>query len=141
MGLKILQTNLGRGRAAHDLAYATAKQRGVGVLIVCEPNKTITKSSHWIKDERADVAVLFVNKRIPVTDTNVGKGYISIDFGRWVLYCCYLSPNIDMDEYTEKVDEIVNHMRSSKKEAVIAGDINAKSHLWESPTRDKKGDY
>ncbi|KAK9693477.1 Endonuclease-reverse transcriptase [Popillia japonica] len=118
MGLKILQTNLGRGRAAHDLAYATAKQKGVELLIVCEPNKTITKSSEWIKDERGDVAVLFINKTLSVTGTNV-----------------------DMEEYVEKVDEIANHMRSSKREAVLAGDINAKSHLWESPTRDKKGDH
>ncbi|KAK9729248.1 Endonuclease-reverse transcriptase [Popillia japonica] len=46
-----------------------------------------------------------------------------------------------MEEYIEKVDEIANHMRSSKREAVLAGDINAKSHLWASPTRDKKDDH
>ncbi|KAK9709304.1 hypothetical protein QE152_g26700 [Popillia japonica] len=43
MSLKVLQTNLGRGRAAHDLAYATAKNKGVDIILVSEPNKTITK--------------------------------------------------------------------------------------------------
>ncbi|KAK9737757.1 Endonuclease-reverse transcriptase [Popillia japonica] len=41
----------------------------------------------------------------------------------------------------EKVDEIVNGVKSGKKEVVIAGDINAKSQLWGSPTIDKKGEH
>lgn len=37
--LKALQINIGRSRAAIDLATATAIQVGVGVVIMSEPNK------------------------------------------------------------------------------------------------------
>ncbi|KAK9708077.1 Endonuclease-reverse transcriptase [Popillia japonica] len=45
--------------------------------------------------------------------------------------------NITLDKYME----IVNGAKSGKKEVIIAGDINAKSHLWGSPTTDKKGEH
>lgn len=141
MSLKVMQTNLGRGRAAHDLAYATARKEGVDILLVGEPNKTITKGGEWIKDERGDVAVLLINKKVIVTQTKAGKGYVSISLEGCELYCCYISPNIELEEYKEKVDEIANHVRAGKKEAIIAGDLNAKSPLWESPVNDKRGEY
>lgn len=39
MQLRILQTNLGRGRASHDLAYAMICKRKADLLFVAEPNK------------------------------------------------------------------------------------------------------
>ncbi|KAK9708598.1 Endonuclease-reverse transcriptase [Popillia japonica] len=105
---KEAKTRRRRGKTAHDLAYAMAKQRDVDMILVSEPNKTIVKRNDWIKDEKEDVAVLFMNKN-------------------------------DFAEYTEKVDEIALSVRSENKEAVIAGDINAKSFLWQSPVSDKRG--
>lgn len=58
---KVLQSNLCRVRAAHDLAYAMAKQRSVDMTVVCEPNRNIVIGGAWIKDGRVDVAVLFNN--------------------------------------------------------------------------------
>ncbi|KAK9729431.1 Endonuclease-reverse transcriptase [Popillia japonica] len=92
---KEAKTRRRRGKTAHDLAYAMAKQRDVDMILVSEPNKTIVKRNDWIKDEKEDVAVLFMNK----------------------------------------------NSRSENKEAVIAGDINAKSFLWQSPVSDKRGEY
>mgnify|MGYP000164383016 FL=1 len=140
MSIKILHTNLGRGRAAHDIAYATAKHKEVDILIVCEPNKTLTKQSEWVKDDRMDAAVLFVNKKIIVSGVIRRKGYLLINLGEWDLYCCYISPNISMEEYTDKVKEIAECVSDQKREALIAGDINAKSPMWESPIIDAKGE-
>lgn len=36
MSIKIIQTNLGRERAAHDLAYHTVKEESVNILLVRE---------------------------------------------------------------------------------------------------------
>lgn len=138
---KILQTNLGRMRAAHDLAYATAKHKGFDIIVISEPNKKIIEGNEWIKDKRKDVAVLFVNRMLEVTSVMVEEGYVVVRFEKWDLYCCYLSPNIGMDEYVEKADEVVNHIIARKREAIIAGDLNAKSHLWESTINDKKGEH
>lgn len=141
MTIRIIQTNLGRGRAAHDLAYATAKQKKVDIIIVSEPNKKIVQSNEWVKDIRVDVAVLFVNRKLNVSNIKVKEGYIVINFVEWDLYCCYISPNIPINEYVEKVDEIANCVKCRKKEAIIAGDINAKSHMWGSPVTDGRGEY
>ncbi|KAK9686493.1 Endonuclease-reverse transcriptase [Popillia japonica] len=158
MTLKILQTNLGRGRRAHDLAYATAKQSNVDILIVGEPNKKIVDGKKWVTDGSKDVAILFVNKCLVVTNverkkgylvnkclvvTNVErkKGYLRVNLGKWDLYCCYISPNISIEEYMKLVDEIANQVKTTKREAVIAGDVNAKSHMWESPKTDSIGEY
>ncbi|KAK9685432.1 Endonuclease-reverse transcriptase [Popillia japonica] len=69
------------------------------------------------------------------------KGYVSITIAGWVLFCCYISPNIEMDVYKEKVDEIANQVSSAKKEAIIVGDFNAKSHMWESARNDRKEEH
>ncbi|KAK9730435.1 Endonuclease-reverse transcriptase [Popillia japonica] len=82
-----------------------------------------------------------MNKKLPVTDIKVGKGYISINFEGWTFCGCYISRTIDISEYKEKVDEIAQNVRSRKEEVIIAGDINAKSHLWESPISDRKGEH
>ncbi|CAH1960191.1 unnamed protein product [Acanthoscelides obtectus] len=42
--LRILQTNLGRETAAHDIAFATVAEYNIDLLVVGEPNKTIIKA-------------------------------------------------------------------------------------------------
>lgn len=39
--LKILQTNIGRSRMAHDIAFATENKFDIDVIIVGEPNKKV----------------------------------------------------------------------------------------------------
>lgn len=48
MAIKVLQINVGRAYEVQDLAYATAKQMGNDILIVCEPNKNRVNSRSWI---------------------------------------------------------------------------------------------
>ena len=45
-----------------------------------------------------------------------------------------------MEEYTDKVKKIAECVSDQKREALIAGDINAKSPMWESPIIDAKGE-
>lgn len=140
MSLNILQTNLGKGRAAHDLAYATAKQMNIDIMIVSEPNKNIVKGSEWIKDERVDVAVMFVNKKVIMTHVDLGVGYVCFSLVNCDFYCCYISPNISLDKYMESVHVVVSSVVARGREA-IAGDANAKSPHWGSPFSNERGDY
>lgn len=57
MPITIIQTNLGRGRISHDLAYVMTSEREADLLFVSEPNKKITKKQGWICDKRQDIAV------------------------------------------------------------------------------------
>lgn len=62
-GLRILQSNLGRKRIAHDMALATADAREADIVIVGEPNRAITDKRRWFRDFRGNVALLFNNNR------------------------------------------------------------------------------
>lgn len=141
MVIKILQTNLGRRRAAHDLAYAYAKQQSIDIIIVSEPNKKLVNSDEWIKDRRGDVAVLFVNKGVEILGVMCGDGYVCLNLDKCDVYCCYISPNISFEHYKENVDHIMEAIRSNNKEAIVLGDINSKSPQWGSPTMDARGEY
>lgn len=140
MGIKFLQTNLGRSRAAHDLAYATCKRMGVDVLVVGEPNKKLVGSPPWIRDRRSDVAVLFVNRGIEAASLASRNGHLCISLSGLRLICCYMSPNIGMNEYEAMVGDILGTLRGSSTGALIMGDLNARSPLWGSPTADRKGE-
>lgn len=139
--VKLLQTNLGRTRAAHDLAYATAKHMNVDILIISEPNKNLMEGSEWIKDNRGDVAVLFINKAVEVAKVEPGEGQIYLRLKHCAVWCCYISPNIHMEEYKERVDQIMGRVRQRCEQAIVLGDINSKSVQWGSPTNDRRGDY
>lgn len=76
MSLKLLQTNLARGKKVHDLAYATTKQTNVDILSVGEQNKKIADGKKWTTYEGKDVAVLFVNRSIMATKVDVRKRHI-----------------------------------------------------------------
>ncbi|XP_074031354.1 uncharacterized protein [Leptinotarsa decemlineata] len=57
------------------------------------------------------------------------------------IYSCYISPNIPINEYKGTTDAIMQDVMDQGKEAVIAGDFNAKSPLWGAPHTDERGNY
>lgn len=59
--MKILQANLGRSRAALDLAHENAARDDI--MTISEPNKSMAKNG-WIRDHNANVAVKLLNKSI-----------------------------------------------------------------------------
>ncbi|KAK9696188.1 hypothetical protein QE152_g32069 [Popillia japonica] len=97
--MKILQINVGRAYAAHDMAYATAKQQDMDILFVCEPNKKRVKDTNWIKDTRTDVAALILTKNVEVIGHSAGDGHLVLELETCDIVCCYVSPNIEMHQY------------------------------------------
>lgn len=141
MGLKILQVNLGRGKAAHDLAFLTSEEEDVDVLVVAEPNKKIASGRRWIADGNLDVAVYFVNKNVGVVDHICRDSYVSVEFEDFRMVACYISPNIPREEYEGKVDEIMEFVRVRGGPTVVLGDFNSKSSMWSAGIQDARGEY
>lgn len=137
--MKILQTNVGRAYAAQDMAYATAKQLGIDVLIVSEPNKKRVVGKDWLKDNRTNVSVLFLTKKLGIIGHKLQNGHLEINLKNFTIICCYISPNISLPDYKEEVDIIMDKV--NQKEFIILGDINAKATEWGSPVTDEKGEY
>ncbi|XP_057667024.1 uncharacterized protein LOC130900425 [Diorhabda carinulata] len=95
-GCNIIQyvTNVGRAYAAQDMAYATAVQQGIDIMVTGEPNKRRTKEANWIKDSRHNVGVLFLNKKLGVINHVVGDGHVIIKLKDLELICCYMGDSI-----------------------------------------------
>lgn len=139
--MKCLQTNLGRGRVAHNLAYALALEIDADLIIISEPNIRISDGAEFIRDKNKVVAVQIINKNIGIEGHTIGKGYISLKFKTFHLYCCYISPNITVEMFENSLDIIMNDARSCGKDTIIAGDLNSKSPLWGAPMSDRRGSY
>lgn len=139
--MKCLQTNLGRGKTAHDIALAVALKNEVDLIIISEPNPKISLRSNCIFDEDKLVAVQVLNKNVGIKKHEIGKGFVKLSFEKWHLYCCYISPNIDQSTYQANVDLIMNDARDTAEEYIIVGDLNSKSPMWGSPISDKRGKY
>ncbi|XP_063914801.1 uncharacterized protein LOC135131152 [Zophobas morio] len=125
-------------RISHDLVYATAKEVRADIIALCEPNKNITKSGGWITDDKTDVAIFVRNKNIIISEIEKGSGYVRIKLEKYNFYCCYISANIPMAEYTKVIDEIFENVNKHNTRSVIVGDFNAKSLEWGSRKTDDR---
>lgn len=137
----LLQINLGRARAAHDMMNVMADRINADLIVVPEPNKKIAKGERWITDVRADVGVLVRNRMCGITGSKACNGFVIVRMGSISVIACYVSPNISACEYKRSVDEIMNAARVEGRQVVIMGDINAKSPQWGSPVEDCRGEY
>ncbi|KAK9694644.1 Zinc knuckle [Popillia japonica] len=63
--IKVLQTNLGRGRAAHDILYTLACEKDIDIAIISEPNINISLAHKFIMDKKRNVAIYIRNKNSP----------------------------------------------------------------------------
>lgn len=140
MVLKILQTNLGQTKAAHDLAYAKVCESNIDLLVVAEPNKAKVSKPGWILDTLGDIAIYTNNKKCIIAVPKK-QGYLIVELRSLVLVCGYISPNISLLSFKKKVDDIMMNARNTKKDFVIMGDFNCKSQLWGSQTTDRRGEY
>ncbi|KAJ8964370.1 hypothetical protein NQ317_003015 [Molorchus minor] len=139
--IRILQGNLNRSRRAHDLISLTAAKNEVDIIAVCEPNKALVEDSRWVKDKRKNVAVFFPNRNVGVKGMASGDGFVKIHLGFGVLFCCYSSPNIALEEFQREVDEVMESSRRTGEEVLLLGDLNGKSPMWGSPIKDARGAY
>ncbi|XP_072398241.1 uncharacterized protein [Diabrotica undecimpunctata] len=137
--LKILQVNIGRAKAAHDLIHSKALEINADLIIVPEPNKNIVRKFGWITDTRSDVAIFLLNKSVQIKKITKKEGFIKINMNEVAIVACYISPNINTTQYQDKVDDIFE-ASLTEKHVIIVGDVNAKSILWGSPKNDNKGE-
>ena len=140
--IKILQTNLNRQRAAHDMAFLTSYRLNIDLIIASEPNKSLMKSScKWKTDSNLDVAVYFKNNKLEVANIKIETGFVILQLESFDVYCCYSSPNISLDIFKSYVDRIMNSIRNYRREAIVLGDLNIKSPLWGAQRSDARGEY
>lgn len=109
--IKILQANLNRSRAAHDIAHMAALREGVDIIVASEPNQGLCKKYGWLTDQNVDVAVYLYNKNIEVDKIKKKNGYLQVKLKEVSLFCCYSSPNIAFTEFNRYMEDLWSDVR------------------------------
>lgn len=141
MKVKILQVNLGRSRAAHDILCATMCEKQIDLAIISEPNIKASENNGYIMDRKKNVAIYIRNKNIGVHSHSSGDGYVCLKWGTWCIYGCYCSPNITLEVFGIFTDSLLQDIKASNVDVVVAGDFNAKAAMWGSPITDRRGEH
>lgn len=137
--LRVCQCNLGRRKGAHDLMVKFVHERDIQIVIAPEPNVKTVSAGDWIVDKTKTVAVKVWDKKLQVRSADRGESWVCLQLEAGDIYGVYISPNIPIEQYKEKVKEIIQKIQTSGRESVVAGDINARSQLWGSQGVDVKG--
>ena len=137
---RILQANVNRRREALDLLYKEALESKCDVIAVSEPNKTMVQNSRWVVDEFADAAALILPNGPVVINHGSEPGFVWVETSQFVVYSCYISPNVDITKYENFINSLQSSVRKQSKGIIITGDFNAHSVVWGSSATNKRGE-
>ncbi|KAL4083587.1 hypothetical protein QTP88_028903 [Uroleucon formosanum] len=135
--IRVLQINIGVGRAAQELAMATANRVEVDVLIISGQYPDCGEDTGWYPDsnDRAAIAVLG-----SISVDKIGPpmpGFRWLEMKGYRLYSCYISPNVRFPEFEAFLAGLEASVRGASCPVVI--DFNSKSPEWGSPFEDNRG--
>ncbi|KAL4143949.1 hypothetical protein QTP88_006197 [Uroleucon formosanum] len=129
-----LQINVGVGRAAQDLALATASMQGIDIVIISEQNRNRPEEEGWYSDS----AVVALN-RIPIFRVGpLEQGFRWIEVPGFRVYSCYCKPNCAISDFNDFLHRLEHSIRTAQGPVIVAGDFNAKSYLWGIPIEDAR---
>jgi len=135
-----LQANLNRARAAQALLLQTMYEHKADVFIISEPNK-IKNNDGWYGSTDHSCCLLLA-KDVQVINNGQGDGYAWVDIPTYRVYSCYFSPskNYPLEEYKAYLSRLSDSIRQGPREVIVAGDFNAHSPSWGSPSTCAKGE-
>ncbi|KAG5864160.1 hypothetical protein JTB14_032041 [Gonioctena quinquepunctata] len=107
------QEKIGQGQRT-TWPFAIAVEKNVDLLIVSEPNKKLIESQAWLKDERGDVAALFLNKSVEVTIVRRKRAFLCKHMSHCCMIMTYISPNTGLDNYKRQLDEAFEYGRQCR---------------------------
>ena len=141
---KVIQINLNRCRAAHDLLEQTIRKWEIDIVLASEPNKKRAAGNEWTTNADKSTAIRLSNtgrsknKRITQEGWGSSFNWVTID-NNFTLFSVYLSPNLDQENLENMLHELGQAIRNTKGNIAIGGDFNGKAHAWGSAKEDRKG--
>lgn len=142
MALRFLQVNTNHCARAQDLLYQSLAEWSVHVGVVSEPY-FIPPRDNWIGDQSGGVAiVLQASEAVPSVDrVERGVAFVGALLGGMMIIAVYFSPNrsiADFETFLAQLDALIGQVHPHP--VLVAGDFNAKSSAWGSPTTDARGE-
>ncbi|KAJ3617048.1 hypothetical protein MTP99_009149, partial [Tenebrio molitor] len=134
---RVLQLNTNRSRVVHELLDQLMRERGASILLISEPNTRLLRAPGWLKDDLEDVAIML--RGVQMRKWGKGRGFVWVEVTSYVVFSCYISPNITAEEYERQLDDLANCVRMRGASVVVTGDFNAKAFMWGSEVEDARG--
>lgn len=136
----ILQINTNRSKTSLDISYSTAKTYKADILLITEPNLIQIKKVTEYTDLELNTAIILINKDNKVGAYGKGNGFCWLELEHQVVYSCYASPNIAMENFEEIINDLGNSIKRQVKPVIVTGDFNAKAPEWGHNMADKRGE-
>ncbi|KAH0816658.1 hypothetical protein GEV33_006133 [Tenebrio molitor] len=102
-----------------------------------EPNTRLLRAPGWLKDDLEDAAIML--RGVQMRKWGKGRGFVWVEVASYVVFSCYISPNITAEEYERQLDDLENCVRMRGASVVVTGDFNAKAFMWGSEVEDARG--
>lgn len=98
--IKVLQVNTNRSRPALDLLLHHAREMGVGLLMITEPNY-IPAVPGWFASRDGDAAVYCDTRltEMQVELANQGIKHVAVFCGPYMFISVYISPSPGLHEF------------------------------------------
>ncbi|KXZ75597.1 hypothetical protein TcasGA2_TC033490 [Tribolium castaneum] len=135
------ELNANRCKAAMSLMFKHIEERKIDIALIQEPSKAMVRNKYYCDTNNEAAIIVCDIYKIKITENGNGAGYVWIRTNEHIYYSCYFSPNRGEEEFEEFIYNIKQCLYKHKgKKIVMAGDLNAKSPLWGSKARNKKGE-
>lgn len=134
--ISVIQINVDRNGAAQDLLWQTIFENRIDIAIGQEPN--IRRTSNLFRNKGL-TTFIYTNPLIPATRQGQGNDFCSLEAEGVVITSVYFSPNGSREDFQRTLNSLEANIRSSHKEHIVAGDLNAKSVIFGSSVSNERG--
>lgn len=137
--LNIIQLNVNRCRAAHDLLFKQIEEERIHLVIGQEPNKKLLSNSKSSFCDNLYDSLFSICDSIPVIDIYKMNGCVLVECDSFIVGSVYFSPNQNIELFEDLLTSLEQKIKPLKKEIILGGDLNAKTPLIGSTRLDKRG--
>ncbi|XP_047544466.1 uncharacterized protein LOC125076778 [Vanessa atalanta] len=142
MARRCLQANINHSARAQDLLVQSMAEWQIDVAVVSEPY-VVHLRDDWVSDHEGVVAIVApaVAGSPAIEGVARGRGFVVAAVGGVAIVGVYASPNRSLAEFEQLLVEVGALVgQASPNPVLVAGDFNAKSTAWGSPSTDARGE-
>ena len=145
--IRFLQANLNKCAEAHDMLPVAAREEGVDILVISEPNEARLRASgtRWLTDEESqqekNVGIWCDPLKSVATRHGGGEGHVWAEVNGLIVFSCYFSPNKSLEEFENFLFEVERSMAEAGGDrGILTGDLNAAAVERGSRRTDRRGE-
>lgn len=139
LAFKCLQINLHHCWGAQGLMAQHIREQDAEICLITEPAGVIDMPN-WVYSGGNKTAIWWNNRKIgKCMVLHKSAHFVATKIDDIHIISCYASPNMDMGEFPDLLDEIRAVIRSlGSCKLVFGGDLNARSATWDPPRLRKR---